>query len=91
MQGHCLKFEKVLKAYGLITLGVTYYIDLEASNGSLLDKYSAIVYEEESRDILQLQGFKPLSQANKPLLEIDASVGILKSVLGVDASVAIPN
>ncbi|KMS99966.1 hypothetical protein BVRB_1g018080 [Beta vulgaris subsp. vulgaris] len=86
--GHCLKFEKVLKSEVVAVNGMLYKIDLEASNGGLLDKYYAQVYDYLGERTLQ--EFKPLLQANS-LLEVDASIGILKPVLGVDAHVAIPN
>ncbi|KMS99967.1 hypothetical protein BVRB_1g018090 [Beta vulgaris subsp. vulgaris] len=59
-----------------------------ASNGGLVGKYYAQVYDYLGKRTLQ--EFKPLLQANS-LLEVDASIGILKPVLGVDAHVAIPN
>lgn len=71
MQGHCLKYIQVLKAYALWSSGVSYYIDLEASDGCLMHKFSAIVFVRETTNTIRLYKFEPLLEA-QPLLEADA-------------------
>ncbi|XP_021756375.1 cysteine proteinase inhibitor A-like [Chenopodium quinoa] len=64
-QGTCLEYEKVLKAEQQVVAGMMYYIELEAANGCLMNKYFAKVFDQSWTQTRKLEEFKCMRQDNE--------------------------
>ncbi|XP_021755258.1 cysteine proteinase inhibitor A-like [Chenopodium quinoa] len=63
-QGTCLEYVKALKAEQQVVAGMMYYIELEAVDGCLMNKYYAKVFDQSWTQTRKLEEFKCLLQEN---------------------------